>query len=354
MAPKKRLPQNKRYPTGWRVKNGAFRYRVPIGMEHMWDDRKEFTLGKTETEAYKTWSERLQLAQDATTINDLLDRYVIEEIPNKAASTRKSRTASIGRVRPVFGNMPIDAIKPRHIFKYRDIANKKNGIFQTNHDIELMSHLYTKAVEWGLLDMHPLKGQIEKNSKPKRKRYVEDWEIDESLKAASPVIRAYIELKLLTGLRRGDLLRIKTSDLKDDGIHVTPSKTKDSSGISLIIEWTDELRVAVNAAKKARPKDIAPWLFCTRKGECYYDEEEGSANGFDSLWQRFQKKAIAETSLTEKYQEKDLRKKTASDMTLDEARLLLGHTTAATTKKNYRVKGERVKPHTLKKGKGNV
>ena len=34
---------------------------------------------------------------------------------------------------------------------------------------------------------------------------------------------------------------------------------------------------AVDMARVARPIDIAPWLFCTKRGEGYFDEQSGQA-----------------------------------------------------------------------------
>jgi len=53
-------------------------------------------------------------------------------------------------------------------------------------------------------------------------------------KSAIGVVKANIELKLLLGLRQGDMLRLKESDLKEDGIHVTPRKTKGSTTVAMI------------------------------------------------------------------------------------------------------------------------
>lgn len=58
------------------------------------------------------------------------------------------------------------------------------------------------------------------------------------------MVRAYIKLKLLTGLRRSDLLRLTVTDIKHDGIHVQPHKTAKSTGKKLIFEWTPALRQA--------------------------------------------------------------------------------------------------------------
>jgi integrase len=71
-------------------------------------------------------------------------------------------------------------------------------------------------------------------------------------------IQAHARIKLLNGMRRGDLLRLRMSDLQDDGIHFTPGKTEHSTGKRLIIEWSEELREAVALAQSARPVKLAP------------------------------------------------------------------------------------------------
>jgi len=43
------------------------------------------------------------------------------------------------------------------------------------------------------------------------------------------IANTYIRFKLMTGLRRGDILRLKLSNLRDDGIHVLLNKTTEVS-----------------------------------------------------------------------------------------------------------------------------
>jgi len=105
-----------------------------------------------------------------------------------------------------------------------------------------------------------------------------------------------------------------------------------------------ELRAAVEMALAARPVDIAPYLFCTRRGECYA-KADGSANGWESMWGRFMDRLLAETKVSERFTEHDLRAKCASDAgSLEHARALLAHADARTTERVYRRKPERVKP----------
>lgn len=346
--PKPRKQENRGLPTRWRIMHGAFYYRVPPGMEASWDGKKQFRLGKTLPDAYRVWADRIATLDDAKTIGELLDRYALQVVPKKEITTQTHNAVAIKKLRSVLGGMPLLSIKPRHIYQYVDKRVAKTA---AKREIEVLSHAYTKAVEWGYLDRHPFKREIRLEGSGPRTRYIEDWEIVECLslesrrKAGSVLaIQAYIRIKLLTGLRRGDLLRLTMSDLQDDGIHVTPGKTEHTTGKRLIYEWTDELRSAVVMAKSSRPVSIAPWLFCNRRGECYFNEG-GRAGGWDTMWRNFMERVLKETKVKEHFTEHDLRAKCASDAeTLEHAQALLAHADGKVTERIYRRKPERVRP----------
>ena len=57
----------------------------------------------------------------------------------------------------------------------------------------------------------------------------------------------------------------------------------------------------------------------------YQNEEKGDANSFNSVWQRFMKRLLNETKVTQRFTEHDLRAKVGSDAeSLERARILLG------------------------------
>ncbi|NKB32540.1 MAG: tyrosine-type recombinase/integrase [Pseudomonadales bacterium] len=342
MVPKPRLDINKGLPAGWRHKHGAYYYRPPINLRDLWDGKTEYRLGKTLSEAYREWADKLELYSNAKIMGELFDRYALEVIPLKAPKTQDSNLISIRKLKAVFGEMPIEAVKPKHVYQFRDLRGKQ-GKTAANRDIEVLSHTFSKAIEWGLCEYHPIKGKVRKFSTPPRRRYVEDWEVQEALTVASPLLAAYINLKLLTGLRRGDLLSIRVSDLKEDGIHVNPRKTSQSSGKKIIIEWTDALRNAVDVVINLRNKVLSIWLFHTNRGQPYI-KENGTANGFDSIWERFMSKALSHTALEIRFTEHDLRAKVASDIELNHAKALLGHSNSEITNRIYRRKPELIKP----------
>lgn len=343
--PKPPNPKNKGLPTRWRYLHGAYYYKVPTGMEYLWDGKQLFRLGKTLPEAYRVWAQRLEKLDTAKTIGHLLDRYALEVLPEKAAATRTGYARHIQRLRAVFGAMPLASIEPRHIYEYVDKRGKRVA---AHREVSVLSHAYTKAVEWGYLNRHPFKNEVRLTGEKPRTRYVTDEELIQCLalpatrkKGSITAVQAFIRLTLLTGLRRTDLLNLRTTQITDDGIHITTSKTKRP----MVYEWSDELRTAVETAKDARPVHISPFLFCTRRGEGYVDETTGTASGWDSIWQRFMDRVLAETEVTERFTAHDIRAKAGSDATtLEHARALLAHADSRVTRKHYRRKPERVKP----------
>ena len=92
-------------------------------------------------------------------------------------------------------------------------------------------------------------------------------------------------------------------------------------------------------------------LFVTRQGKPYIDER-GKCNAFDSLWQRFMDKVMSSTKVTDRFQERDLRAKVASESdSLIEASERLGHADTAITQRVYRRKPIRIQP--LRKSRGS-
>lgn len=357
--PRRRNKENQPLPKRWRLIHGAYFYRVPPGLEHLWGGKKQFRLGGTLLEASTEWAKRVEPGK-LNNIGAALDAYALRVVPKaKSPATKKMKNAAIPRLRAVFGDMPLAALRAQHVYKYVEKRVDKHGRpakTSAHREIEVLSHLFTKLVEWGELDRHPFKDEVRLDGEhalnPNR-RYLEDWEIVEALalpskrkKGSVLAIQAAIALVLLTPMRRADFLQLQPArDFKDDGIHVDTQKT----GKATIYLWTPELRAAVAAAIEARPVDIAPWLFCNRRGECYYDPETCDAPGWDSMVQRFVARCLKETKITESFHLHHVRAKTGSDAeSVERARALLAHAPGSRATGIYRRAPERVMP--LKRG----
>ena len=347
--PKLRKKQNHSLPAYWRQRYGSYYYRPPSHAKHLWDNKSEFCLGKNLNEAYAIWLSKMEVEPgEISNMNDVFDRYLLEHIPTLSVGGQESYKSSIAKLRTVFAEMRPQDIEPSHAYQYNDIVSKKHGKTTAKHDIQVLRHCLTKTVEWGVVKRNTLIGHVRIKSNPPRDRLVEEWEIEECMKVTGhqprslDVVKNYINFKLMTGLRRSDILSIMLSDIKDDGIHCTPSKTQKSSGKRLIFEWDDtgKLRNLINTILAIPPRRTDhSTLFTTRDGKPY------AKHSFDSLWQRFMDKVMEQTDVTDRFQERDLRAMVASESaSLLEASERLGHASTETTKRIYRRKPVRVSP----------
>ncbi|ABO22866.1 tyrosine-type recombinase/integrase [Shewanella loihica] len=295
-------------------------------------DGKWIKLASSYPEAMVKYAEIVGDVGNLVTVSDLLDRYLREVAPLKAEASYKSNLAQSKFLRAGLGDIRVDELTPRHIYQYMDVRGKK-GKTQTNREIAMLSHMLKYAIRWGLIDHNPCRSVMRFKETP-RDRYIEDKEYKAFRDFAGPLIAAYMDFKLLTGLRKSDILKLRRDALKEDGIHVLINKTKRK----IIISWSDHLRAAVQAIKDLPRPINSIYLFSTRKGQPY------TTDGFSSIWQRKMVKAMEKGILTERFTDHDVRAKTGSDAELEHATRLLAHLDAKVTQKHYRRKTAVVRP----------
>lgn len=348
--PRPRNPENKDLPKRWRLNHGAYYYQVPPGQEHKWDGFQMFPLGKKLSEAYRLWASRLEQLDKAKTISELLDRYGLEVVPEKAITTQFDNYNYIKKLKLAFGHMLLTELLPKDVYRYID---KSSGKVLARREIALLSHAFTKAVEWGYIDRHPFKGEVRLSTPRPRNRYVEDWEINECLslkslrrKDGTKAVQAYICIKQLTGMSQTDLLNlIPEEQFTDEGIVMQRGKVVDRTGKTTVYLWTEELRDAVDMAFKARPVLVSRHLFCNKRGKGYVIEATGKPSGWRSIWRRFMDRVLKETEVKERFTDHDIRAKAGSDASsLEQARALLSHADSKITERVYRRKPEKVMP----------
>ena len=323
-------------PKGWRFKNGAYRYRVPAGQEHQWDNKTEFRLGTTLSEAHHTFAGRIASGEGAiSTIAQLLDRYSYEVTPSKSSRMQIDEVKHIKKLRELVGHYPVAEFKPQHAYQVRDHlkneAVKSSGEKQANRHMATLKHAFTKSIEWGLRDDHPMHNGSFKMFPEKRSkmRIPTEQEVREAMKIAPPMLQRYCNLKLMTGLRRTDLLSLTTHDVKDGYLEVMLSKTEDRTDQVLRFPMADEMEQIVKECREQKP--LSKFLFKTRTGQSHLKHDK-TASGFDSQWQRWQQKLPK----AKRFTERSLRNLVGSQDELEIASERLGHSSTATTKKFYR------------------
>src|SRR4051812_5171944 len=90
-----------------------------------------------------------------TTVNEMLDRYMEEELPKRARRTQIDYLRHIDVLRAQFGTRGVDDVKPRDIGQFLDV---KKGKIQRAKIVSVLSAAYNLAVgAWWLAEKNPCK-----------------------------------------------------------------------------------------------------------------------------------------------------------------------------------------------------
>lgn len=270
------------------------------------------------------------------TIGDVIDRYRSQVLPLKRSDhNRETQSLQLDRLKRVFGDMLPDSLTAPACYKYLDGRRDKAGKpvpAAARAEINLLRHVLTKAIRWGVSSVNVVRN-LELGEKPRRTRYVTDEEFQTVYALSCQRIQIAMDLALLTGQRRGDLMALKHSDCTPEGIVFRQGKT----GAGVLVEWSPDLRAVIDRAKKLKPELPREYVLRTLSGRGY------TPRGFGANWWKVMAKAVQ--AGVQRFTFHDLRAKCASDKErLEDAQALLGHSSMATTKSVYKRNLTRARP----------
>lgn len=280
-------------------------------------------LGSDLAKARVAWARIENAGSGGGTVSELVDRYLLSKFfLERAENTRIRYARSAEVLRRVFGGMMIAAVRPKDVADYLD---QHKLPLTANNEVGVLSTMYEKALRWGLADINPCKG-IRRNPIPKRDRYLEDDEYGAIWQRSRPLIQVAMDLAYATGLRIGDLCRMKFADAKEGVLSIRQQKT----GKPIAFQVEGDLAEVLERARTLRPP-LRPTVLCTRQGRpC---DPENVSREFIATAGRLR---LVDVHFH------DIRSKTASDDP-DGAKERLGHQDERTTQ-GYIRKRQVVKP----------
>jgi integrase len=317
---------NKHLPRYVVVNHGAFWYYAP--------KQKPVRIGPADDEAgmYRWVADHLgpKPVGPVYTLNDCFDRYERDVIPTLEPRTQKDYRRHLVILRKTFGHMAPNDVLPKHVGQFLDVPK---GKIQRNRIIAVLSAVYTKAVgRWYVADRNPCT-KVERNPSKPRDRNVTDAEFVGMYACCGPKLQVAMDLALLTGQRQGDLLKMKWSQITQEGITLRQGKT----GKRLMVEMSPALQAVLERARAFLPHLPREYVLRTRKGRPF------TQNGFRACWQRAMRKYVAKGGV--RFTFHDLRGKSGSDSTtLQDAYERLGHTSISMTRRVYDRGVRKVKP----------
>lgn len=327
---------NKHLPRSMFQRRGAY-YFVKDGKWH--------PLGREYGAALTKYAVFVGTPKRVRTINDAMWSAIEHGKTRKhkrplSKATIEGYQHSATRLGPVFGHMPLEDLEADQVTRY--VISE--GTVQANRDKAFLSLTYTHArIMHGFRGHDPTKGLQLRNEETPRDRYVSDEELDTLISAASPKLGCIARFIELTGMRQGDALRLKMTDLDDEGFTYWNTKSKKWQGL----EWSDELKSVVEDAKRLWRRFGREWLFESKPKGKHAERGVGpyTPSGLRALWRTARANAAKIDPRVADVRLHDLRAKAGSDKATDEeAQALLGHSDSKVTRRHYRRKVQRQKP----------
>ncbi|TYG35558.1 tyrosine-type recombinase/integrase [Lonepinella koalarum] len=296
-------------------------------------DGKEKPLGKDKALAIL---ETAKLNLDRTlptgiiTFIDVIAKYEVEVIPNKARSTQFAHRCYISKLKAFFGNPPatLDQIEPKHIKMYLEWRKKSPA--SANNEVKIFHHIWQMAREWGYTKYPCPSEGISKHKLDKRDVYIEDHIYQKVYELCDQDMKDLMDVAYLTGQRPVDVVNIHQNHIFDGVLHITQQKT----GAKLRMAIKGDLKEILDR----RQAKYSGYLFLNSRGR------KLTPAMLSIRFRKVRELAIATypslKNEIKQFQFRDLRAKAGTDKSLtagdDAARKQLGHSSIQMTKRYIR------------------
>ena len=176
-----------------------------------------------------------------TTLKELIEKYT--ENLQQQASFKNWKKYCLENFKAHFG----EDIKLANI-RYMDIETYRNNLrtkptrketlrtdASVNREMSCLHHIFSKAVEWEMVEQSPFeKGKsllLKENNK--RLRFLSENEIQNLLKECPKYLRTVVECAIHTGMRKGEILSLKWSQIRNGFIYLEKTKTNEARQVPI-------------------------------------------------------------------------------------------------------------------------
>ena len=155
-------------------------------------------------------------------------------------------------------------ITPLDMEKYKRRRQSQVSNATVNREIACLKHIFTKAIEWGIVQKNPGKKVKLLRERNTRLRYLDEKEIKTLHDACTEHLKPIVIVALNTGMRKEEILslRWKDVDFRSRIVYILDTK----NGESREIPMNDIVYRTLLAEKK--PLD-SPCVFYKKNGERY-------------------------------------------------------------------------------------
>ncbi|MBA7597163.1 Tyrosine recombinase XerD [subsurface metagenome] len=208
------------------------------------------------------------LQRESLRFSECLEEYLQFSEAHKQPSSYKRDQTAARRLLKEFGPRWISEITQKDIEKFQGKRAQEVKSATCNRDFEPLRHLFTKAIEWGYIQTNPAQRVKQLKTPPGRIRYLSFEERDRLLVECAPnlMLFAVVAGALSTGMRRGELMRLKWEDVSFEMRTIYLRQTKNNTARAVPI--SNSLLTFLHKFYKKR---VGEFVFSKPDGKPYGD-----------------------------------------------------------------------------------
>lgn len=206
------------------------------------------------------------------TFDQLSTEYLKFSQANKRPQVFRRDKGIIEKLLKVFKGRMITSISAHDLEKYKIERINEVAPATVNRELTCIKHMFNKAVIWHYLRHNQLRMVQRFKEPPGRLRYLTNKEIKSLLRKCASHLRPIVITALNTGLRKGEILNLKWSDVDMTNRVITIKRAKNNE--SKIVPINETLYKTLKSLK--HKKDGRP-VFANENGKPYGDVKNGFA-----------------------------------------------------------------------------
>jgi integrase len=183
-----------------------------------------------------------RIATRRTKFADLVETAMNTIRPNVGKSTWGNYRTAAERLKYAFADIAPSELTAADVWDFRD--GYADTPYMTNRCLSLLRQILNYAVRRRILHGNPAV-DVEPLDEKQRDRLLSMDEYRAIYEKAGPRLQCIMDMLFLTGQRVNDVLRIKRSELTDEGIYFKQQKT----GAKVLVRWNPELKALVERIK---------------------------------------------------------------------------------------------------------
>ncbi len=153
-----------------------------------------------------------------------------------------------------FGNVPVKELNKQKVVKFlaERMEEKRLSPATRNRHLAHLSSMFNKGKEWGLVTDNPAQGIKPLRENGARTRFLDRGEIQRLLDVASQTFRPILIIALHTGMRKGEILKLRWSEVDFNNSIITIQESKSGKKRMLPMDATvcETLKVLLSRFKK--------------------------------------------------------------------------------------------------------